>query len=101
LVKKGFRPKLQKLDNEASIALKEFMSDKGIKFQLTPPGMHCRRQEVPDETMGPSVGTSTTHLEFITTVTITPTPLGLRIALWTIQFQQDTISTTWNASHCA
>jgi hypothetical protein len=37
LVNKGYRPKLQKLDNEASIALKEFMLDEGIEFQLTPP----------------------------------------------------------------
>jgi uncharacterized protein (DUF1684 family) len=34
LIQKGYQPK--------SIALKEFMSDEGIKFQLTPPGMHCR-----------------------------------------------------------
>jgi hypothetical protein len=39
---KGFRPKLQKLDNEASITLKDFLSDEGIEFQLTPPGMHRR-----------------------------------------------------------
>jgi hypothetical protein len=31
------------------------------------------RQEFPNETMGPPVGTSTTHLEFITTVTISVT----------------------------
>jgi hypothetical protein len=40
LVKKGYCPKLQKLENKASIIVKEFMSDDGIKFQLTPPGMH-------------------------------------------------------------
>jgi hypothetical protein len=42
LLKKGYRPKLQRLDNEASTLLKEFLTDNEIDFQLTPPGIHRR-----------------------------------------------------------
>ena len=42
LVKAGLRPKLQKLDNEASEILKQFMHEEEVKFQLVPPGMHRR-----------------------------------------------------------
>jgi hypothetical protein len=42
LVQKGYRPKLQKLDNEASQLLKDFLMQEDIDFQLTPPGMHRR-----------------------------------------------------------
>jgi len=36
----GLRPKLQRLDNEASTALKQYMLDEGVDFQLTPAGTH-------------------------------------------------------------
>jgi hypothetical protein len=43
LLEKGYRPKLQRLDNEA---LKEFLTDNEIDFQLTPPGIHgCNAAE--------------------------------------------------------
>ena len=42
LVKAGLRPKLQRLDNECSTILKEFLQDEEIDFQLTPPGIHRR-----------------------------------------------------------
>lgn len=42
LVRGGLRPKLQRLDNEASNDLKEYMTDEGIDFQLVPPGVHRR-----------------------------------------------------------
>ena len=32
----GLRPKLQKLDNEASVMLIDFLIDNGVDFQLTP-----------------------------------------------------------------
>jgi len=38
----GLRPKLQRLDNEASVILKDFMTKEGIDFQLVPPGVHRR-----------------------------------------------------------
>jgi hypothetical protein len=38
---KGFKPKLQTLDNEASIALKNFFTAQNIDYQLVPP--HCHR----------------------------------------------------------
>jgi hypothetical protein len=38
---KGFKPKLQTLDNEASIALKNFFTANDIAYQLVPP--HCHR----------------------------------------------------------
>jgi hypothetical protein len=42
LVDRGFKPLLQKLDNEASNALKQTMRDKDIDFQLVPPHTHRR-----------------------------------------------------------
>jgi hypothetical protein len=38
----GLRPALQRLDNEFSEALKQFMTVEGVDFQLTPPGIHRR-----------------------------------------------------------
>jgi hypothetical protein len=38
---KGFKPKLQTLDNEASTALKNFFTTNNIAYQLVPP--HCHR----------------------------------------------------------
>jgi hypothetical protein len=37
----GLCPKLQRLDNEASLILKDFMTKEGIDYQLVPPGVHC------------------------------------------------------------
>jgi hypothetical protein len=42
LTVKGFNPKLQTLDNEASTALKNFFTVNGIAYQLVPP--HCHRR---------------------------------------------------------
>jgi hypothetical protein len=42
LTVKGFKPKLQTLDNEASIALKNFFTVNNIAYQLVPP--HCHRR---------------------------------------------------------
>jgi hypothetical protein len=39
---KGFKPKLQTLDNEASAALKNFFTANDIAYQLVPP--HCHRR---------------------------------------------------------
>jgi hypothetical protein len=39
---KGFKPKLQTLDNEASAALKNFFTINDIAYQLVPP--HCHRR---------------------------------------------------------
>jgi hypothetical protein len=39
---KGFKPKLQTLDNEASTALKNFFTANNIVYQLVPP--HCHRR---------------------------------------------------------
>jgi hypothetical protein len=41
LAVKGFKPKLQTLDNEASAALKNFFTVNDIAYQLVPP--HCHR----------------------------------------------------------
>jgi hypothetical protein len=38
---KGFKPKLQTMDNEASAALKNYFTDKEMNYQLVPP--HCHR----------------------------------------------------------
>lgn len=42
LVQAGLRPKLQRLDNECSDILKQFMSVEGIDYQLVPPAVHRR-----------------------------------------------------------
>ena len=42
LVQAGCRPKLQRLDNECSTALKNYMSEENVEFQLVPPGTHRR-----------------------------------------------------------
>jgi hypothetical protein len=42
LVSRGLRPKLQRLDNEASTKLKEYMCLQNINYQLAPP--HCHRR---------------------------------------------------------
>jgi hypothetical protein len=42
LTVKGFKPKLQTLDNEASIALENFFTVNDIAYQLVPP--HCHRR---------------------------------------------------------
>jgi hypothetical protein len=39
---KGFKPKLQTLNNEASTALKNFFTAHNIDYQLVPP--HCHRR---------------------------------------------------------
>jgi hypothetical protein len=42
LTVKGFKPKLQTLDNEASTALKNFFTANDIAYQLVPPHCHQR-----------------------------------------------------------
>ena len=42
LVTAGLRPMLQRLDNECSAALKTFLRDEQIDYQLVPPGIHRR-----------------------------------------------------------
>jgi hypothetical protein len=42
LTVKGFKPKLQVLDNEALFALKNFFTENDIAYQLVPP--HCHRR---------------------------------------------------------
>jgi hypothetical protein len=42
LQRRGLRPKLHRLDNEASQLLKDFMTDEYVDYQLTPPGLHRR-----------------------------------------------------------
>jgi hypothetical protein len=42
LTAKGFKPKLQTLDNKASAALKHFFTTNDVEYQLVPP--RCRRR---------------------------------------------------------
>jgi hypothetical protein len=42
LMARGLKPKLMKLDNEASKLLKEYLHQQDIKFQLVPPYSHRR-----------------------------------------------------------
>jgi hypothetical protein len=43
---KGFKPKLQTMDNEASAALKTYFTEKEMNYQLVPP--HCHRANAAD-----------------------------------------------------
>jgi hypothetical protein len=47
---KGFKPKLQTLDNEASNALKNFFTVNGIAYQLVRP--HCHRRNAAERAIG-------------------------------------------------
>jgi hypothetical protein len=38
----GLKPHLQRLDNEASLALRNYLTKQGINYQLTPPHIHRR-----------------------------------------------------------
>jgi hypothetical protein len=40
MTSKGFKPKLQTMDNEASAALKEYFTEKEMNYQLVPPYCH-------------------------------------------------------------
>ena len=40
LLRAGLKPQLQRLDNECSTELKEFMAEKQVHLQLVPPGNH-------------------------------------------------------------
>ena len=40
LCKAGLQPRLQRLDNECSALLKDFMHNNNVDFQLVPPGIH-------------------------------------------------------------
>ena len=42
LTQAGLKPRLQRLDNECSKILKQFMHEQDVDFQLVPPGMHRR-----------------------------------------------------------
>jgi hypothetical protein len=46
LTAKGFKPKLQTLDNEASAGLKNFFTTNDVEYQLVPP--HCHRCNATD-----------------------------------------------------
>jgi hypothetical protein len=55
LVVKGFKPKLQTLDNEASTALKNFFTTNNIAYQLVP--RHCHRRNTRNAPSGLSRNT--------------------------------------------
>jgi hypothetical protein len=42
LVSSGLTPRLQRLDNEASVQLRSFLTEHDVNFQLAPPHVHCR-----------------------------------------------------------
>jgi hypothetical protein len=49
LTVKGFKPKLQTLDNEASAALKNFFTAIDVEYQLVPP--HCHRRNAAERSI--------------------------------------------------
>jgi hypothetical protein len=42
LIIRGLKPHLQRLDNEASLALRNYLTKQGINYQLAPPHIHWR-----------------------------------------------------------
>jgi hypothetical protein len=42
LILRGLKPLLQRLDNEASLALSNYLTKQGITYQLAPPHIHRR-----------------------------------------------------------
>jgi hypothetical protein len=40
MTEKGFKPKLQTMDNESSAALKHYFTEKEMSYQLIPPHFH-------------------------------------------------------------
>jgi hypothetical protein len=42
LIISGLRPSLKRLDNEASLALRNYLTKQGINYQLAPPHIHRR-----------------------------------------------------------
>jgi hypothetical protein len=42
LIIRGLKPSLQRLDNEASLALRNYLTKQGIDYQLAPPHIHRR-----------------------------------------------------------
>jgi hypothetical protein len=42
LIVRGLKPHLQRLDNEASLALRNYLTKQGINYQLAPPHIHRR-----------------------------------------------------------
>jgi hypothetical protein len=42
LILHGLKPLLQRLDNEASLALRNYLTNQGITYQLAPPHIHRR-----------------------------------------------------------
>jgi hypothetical protein len=42
LTLRGLKPLLQRLDNEASLALRKYLTQQGITYQLAPPHIHRR-----------------------------------------------------------
>jgi hypothetical protein len=49
LTSKGFKPKFQTLDNEASAALKNFFTTNDVGYQLVPP--HCHRRNAAERSI--------------------------------------------------
>jgi hypothetical protein len=45
LTDKGFKPKLQTLDNESSTALKHLFATNDVEYQLVPPHCHCHNAD--------------------------------------------------------
>jgi hypothetical protein len=43
LVIHGLKPRIQRLDNEASLALRNYLTKQGISYQLAPPHIHRRK----------------------------------------------------------
>jgi hypothetical protein len=118
LTAKGFKPKLQTLDNEASAALKHFFTTNDVEYQLVPP--HCHRQnaaerairrtlcgrsllhgsEIPIIFVGQTFTSGGNHFESLADLETAPTVVRSGSLSWPRGLQQDIICTARMQNHC-
>jgi hypothetical protein len=105
LTVKGFKPKLQTLDNEASTALKNFFTVNSIAYQLVPP--HCHRRNAAERAIrtfkeqfvGQTLATSGNHVESPADITSASAALCRRALPWARGLQQDSFCSSRMQNH--
>jgi hypothetical protein len=122
LTVKGFKPKLQTLDNEASTALKNFFIVNDIAYQLVPP--HCHRRNAaersirtfkehfvaglssvdppppPNALVGQTLATGGNHVKSPADISTASTALCRRALPWSRGLQQNSFCSARMQNHC-
>jgi hypothetical protein len=121
LTAKGFKPKLQTLDNEASAALKSFFTTNDVEYQLVPPHFHRRNtaerairtfkgilygrallcgSNISIAFVGQTFTTGGNHFEYLAELETAPTVVRLNPLSWPCGLQQDIFCTARVQNHC-